>query len=93
MTTTWGDALDALEERLRRQAAVLAGTLADAPAGGLPLPDGPLPECLLPRALVLLERTQQLEHETAAALAVMRGMLNQRAYTGAATMAATAFDL
>jgi hypothetical protein len=69
--TAWADALDALEERLRRQELVLAGS-AETPAGEwMPAP-GRVPDELIPRALALLERSQTMEVEVAAMVASAR---------------------
>lgn len=68
----WSDALDTLEERLRRQDAVVRGEApAVTPAGPLPVPDGPFPAELLPRALALLERCRNLEVEAETAMAMI----------------------
>jgi hypothetical protein len=58
---TWADALDALEERLRAQEAVVLGSPIPPPDEGLPMLDGPVPPALLARALALLERSRALE--------------------------------
>jgi hypothetical protein len=59
--TSWSAALDLLEERIRRQAAVIALQSDRLPDDELPVVDGPLPLELKARALTLLQRTRDLE--------------------------------
>lgn len=68
----WPAYLDALEERLRRQADVVFGGGSPDGIGPLPEPDGPLPAALRDRAVALLERTRELERAATARLAVLR---------------------
>lgn len=68
----WPAYLDALEERLRRQAEVVFGGGSADGIGPLPEPDGPLPAALRQRAVALLERTRELEQAAAARLAQLR---------------------
>ena len=79
---SWADALDALEERLRRQEQALANggeVTADqwTPAEGL------VPEELVPRAVALLERSRALEAEVADMVAHARRSGAGRARTNA----------
>lgn len=67
--STWDAALDALEERLRRQEAVAAMNSGDLPDDQLPHVEGPLPPELQARAATLLERTRRLEDVVEARLA------------------------
>ena len=60
-TDSWDEALDALEEWLRRTAAELAGDGPEAPA--VALPTTPVPEGLRLRATALLQRMGDLEVE------------------------------
>ena len=57
----WSTALDLLEERIRRQEAVIALQSDQLPDDALPVVDGPLPPSLRARALALLQRTHDLE--------------------------------
>jgi hypothetical protein len=68
----WPEYLDALEERLRRQAEVVSGSGSPDAVGPLPEPDGPLPISLRSRAVALLARSRALEAEAAARLAELR---------------------
>ena len=69
----WNDALDAFEQRLRCQEAVVAGGGAgNTPVPELPVPDGELPEDLVLRAAALLDRCRQLEDLAARQLAELQ---------------------
>lgn len=78
MTSSWDDALDALEERVRRQEAVVDGRSDDVPPGGLPIVDGPLPADKVARAMALLDRITRLEREGREELARMRATRESR---------------
>jgi hypothetical protein len=64
----WALALDALEARVRAQAAFLAGD-GPLPAGEWTPPPGPLPESCRARVLVLLSQSRDIERELLAARA------------------------
>lgn len=66
--TSWQDALDAIEERLRRLERVVAGETDDVPTLDIAVP-GPVPDELVPRALVLVARSRLLEERAARAFA------------------------
>lgn len=76
--TTWAGALDSLEERVRRQEDVVEGRANDAPSGGLPTPEGPMPAELADRARVLLARMADLEARGDVALTRLRQAREQR---------------
>jgi hypothetical protein len=61
----WDTALDALEARLRSQAAFLAGD-GPYPEGSWSPPQGPLPEACRARATLLLTQSNELEGESVA---------------------------
>ena len=62
--TAWADALDQLEELLRRQEAALAARVS-LPVTPLPDVDAPIPDALRPRAVALLDRCRRLEEQAA----------------------------
>jgi hypothetical protein len=62
----WDGALDALETRVRAQAAFLAGD-GPLPEGAWTPPPGPLPEAHRARVLVLLAQSRDIERELLAA--------------------------
>lgn len=68
----WPAYLDALEERLRRQAEVVFDGGSPEGIGPLPQPEGPLPPELRERALALLDRTLDLERAATTRLAQLR---------------------
>ncbi len=65
----WGDALDALEERVRRTEAWLEGT-GPAPDDDVDaeLPAGPVPAPLRTRAVALIESYRRIEGQLLALL-------------------------
>jgi hypothetical protein len=65
--SSWADALDELEELLRRQEAAVSARVT-LPVSPLPVVDGPIPEELRPRAVALLSRCRSLEDRVAEAL-------------------------
>jgi hypothetical protein len=65
--TAWADALDQLEELLRRQEAALAARVS-LPIAPLPDVDAPIPAALRPRAIALLDRCRHLEEQAAEVL-------------------------
>ena len=56
----WEDALDQLEERLRRQEELVAGGRGEIPGELVADAEGPMPVEFRSRAVALLERTNRL---------------------------------
>ena len=78
--SSWAALLDTFEQQLRRQEAVLRDG-AEAPGDlALPLPEQPIPDDLVPRAMSLLDRCRRLEE--LAARQVNRRRPPARAYGG-----------
>lgn len=68
VVTRWPEALDAVEERLRRLERVVDGHDEDVPNLEI-VAQGPVPEELVPRALVLIARSRAIEERALRALA------------------------
>ena len=68
VVTCWPEALDAVEERLRRLERVVDGYDDDVPHLEI-VAQGPVPEELVPRALMLIARSRKVEERALRALA------------------------